>query len=68
LTKNALLPTSLEKENLGETPFIFSNYEGLIGLMGSYFETAWNNGVDFKEYIKNPAQTLHEDLGAVRNS
>jgi sugar-specific transcriptional regulator TrmB len=56
--KMLLLPTNLEKEKLGETPFIFSNYEGLIGLMSNYFETAWNNGADFKEYIKNLEQTL----------
>ncbi|MCW3994786.1 MAG: hypothetical protein NWE98_01390 [Candidatus Bathyarchaeota archaeon] len=41
-----LLSTTQEKENLGEAPFIFSNYEGLVGLMDEYFQLAWTMGSD----------------------
>jgi sugar-specific transcriptional regulator TrmB len=36
--------TSKDKENLGETPMIFSNYEGLLGLMRNYFDYSWRYG------------------------
>jgi sugar-specific transcriptional regulator TrmB len=36
-----LLSTTQEKENLGETPFLFSNCEGLLGLMQKYFLLSW---------------------------
>jgi sugar-specific transcriptional regulator TrmB len=41
-----LLSTTQEKENLGETPFLFSNYEGLLGLMEQYFELGWASSSD----------------------
>jgi sugar-specific transcriptional regulator TrmB len=36
-----LLSTSQESANLGETPFLLSNYEGLMGLLKDYFELSW---------------------------
>lgn len=39
-----ILSTSQDKENLGETPLIFSNYEGLLGLMRSYYDYCWQYG------------------------
>lgn len=38
------LSTSKDKEDLGETPLIFSNYEGLLGLMRNYFDYCWRYG------------------------
>ena len=40
--KMLLVSTSLEK-NLGETPLLFSNYEGLLGLMQSHYASVWND-------------------------
>lgn len=37
-----LISTSRSLENLGETPLLFSNYEGLTGLMQSYFNHSWD--------------------------
>jgi sugar-specific transcriptional regulator TrmB len=42
------LSTSQEKENLGETPLVFSNYEGLLGLMRNYFDYSWLYGYRWK--------------------
>ena len=38
------MSTTREKENLGETPLIFSDYEGLLGLMITYHEYLWRHG------------------------
>ncbi len=38
------LSTSKDKENLGETPLLFSDYEGLLGLMQSYYAYSWRFG------------------------
>jgi sugar-specific transcriptional regulator TrmB len=38
------MSTSQEKENLGETPLLFSSYEGLLGLMQNYYTYGWNYG------------------------
>ena len=36
-----LLSTTQESANLGETPFLLSNYEGLMRLLQDYFELSW---------------------------
>jgi HTH-type transcriptional regulator, sugar sensing transcriptional regulator len=41
--------TSKDKENLGETPLIFSNYEGLLGIMRNYFDYCWQYGYQHKD-------------------
>ncbi len=38
-----LLGTTTSQENLGETPFIFSNCEGLVRMMQNYFELSWKS-------------------------
>lgn len=38
-----LLSTTTSRENLGETPFIFSNCEGPVGLLQNYFELSWKS-------------------------
>jgi sugar-specific transcriptional regulator TrmB len=43
------LSTSKDKEDLGETPLIFSNYEGLLGLMRNYFDYGWCYGYQLKD-------------------
>ncbi len=43
-----LLSTNQEGAALGENPFIFSNYVGLVRLMEGYFKTAWKTGIDFR--------------------
>lgn len=45
--KMLLMSTTVEKENLAETPFIFANYEGLLGIMNNYFQLAWGTASDF---------------------
>jgi sugar-specific transcriptional regulator TrmB len=42
--KKILISTSQTKENLGETPLLFSDYEGLLGLMQTYFAYSWQHG------------------------
>lgn len=44
-----LISTTQEKENLGETPLLFSNYEGLLGLMQNYFSVSWKNATKWNE-------------------
>lgn len=46
---SVFLSTSKEKEDLGETPLIFSNYEGLLGLMRNYFDHCWRYGYQLKD-------------------
>ena len=41
--------TTKDKENLGETPLIFSNYEGLLGLMRNYFDYCWRYGYQLND-------------------
>jgi sugar-specific transcriptional regulator TrmB len=48
-----LLSTSQEKENLGETPFLFSNYKGLLGLMQRYFLLSWKTACSLTMLNKN---------------
>lgn len=43
------MSTSKDKEDLGETPLIFSNYEGLLGLMRNYFDYCWCYGYQLKD-------------------
>jgi sugar-specific transcriptional regulator TrmB len=38
------LSTSKDKENLGETPLLFSDYEGLLGLMQTFYAYSWRFG------------------------
>ncbi len=38
-----LVPTTTLQENLGESPFIFSNCEGLVRLLQNYFELSWKS-------------------------
>jgi sugar-specific transcriptional regulator TrmB len=38
------MSTSQDKENIGETPLLFSNYEGVVGLMRNYYEYCWLYG------------------------
>ncbi len=40
-----LLSTSQRYQNLGEMPFIFTNYEGLLGLMQGYFQLSWKTAI-----------------------
>jgi len=46
--KAIFLSTSQERENLGETPLVFSNYEGLLGLMRNYYDYSWMYGYRWK--------------------
>ena len=41
--------TSKDKEDLGDTPLIFSNYEGLLGLMRNYFDYCWRYGYQLND-------------------
>ncbi len=56
--------TSQDKENLGETPLIFSDYEGLLGLMRTYYAYSWKfsfslrNGELINQYDQRPADWL----------
>ena len=43
-----LLSTTQVNQNLGETPFIFTNYDGLLGLMQEYFQLSWKTGTSNK--------------------
>jgi sugar-specific transcriptional regulator TrmB len=43
-----LVSTTLEK-NLGENPILFSNYDGLLGLMQNYFAYSWNHAYNWKK-------------------
>lgn len=43
------LSTSKGKENFGETPLLFSNYEGLLDLMRNYFDYCWRYGYQLRE-------------------
>jgi hypothetical protein len=38
-----LLSTTTSQENLGETPLIFSNCEGLVRLFQNYFKLSWDS-------------------------
>lgn len=42
--EKVFMSTSKDKENLGETPLLFSNYEGLLGLMRNYYDYCWQYG------------------------
>ena len=55
-----LLSTSQEKENLGETPFLFSNYKGLLGLMQRYFLSSWKAASSLIKLHKNNKKSLHQ--------
>jgi sugar-specific transcriptional regulator TrmB len=35
--------TTKGKENLAQTPLLFSNYEGFLGIMKHYFQISWEN-------------------------
>jgi HTH-type transcriptional regulator, sugar sensing transcriptional regulator len=43
------LSTTKDKEDLGETPLVFSNYEGLLGLMRNYFDYCWRYGYQLND-------------------
>jgi sugar-specific transcriptional regulator TrmB len=43
------LSTSKDKEDLGDTPLIFSNYEGILGLMRNYFDYCWRYGYQLND-------------------
>jgi sugar-specific transcriptional regulator TrmB len=55
-----LLSTSQEKENLGETPFLFSNYKGLLGLMQSYFLSSWKTACSLTMLNKNNQKCIQQ--------
>jgi sugar-specific transcriptional regulator TrmB len=42
--ERVFLSTSQDKENVGESPLLFSNYSGLLGLMRNYYEYCWEHG------------------------
>jgi sugar-specific transcriptional regulator TrmB len=42
--ERVFLSTSQDKENVGESPLLFSNYPGLLGLMRNYYEYCWEHG------------------------
>jgi sugar-specific transcriptional regulator TrmB len=41
--QKVMLSTVQQKAVLGEAPLIFSNYEGLLGLIRNYFMVSWTN-------------------------
>jgi sugar-specific transcriptional regulator TrmB len=44
-----LLSTTTSHESLGESPFIFSNCEGLVGLLRNYFELSWKSSLTLSQ-------------------
>jgi sugar-specific transcriptional regulator TrmB len=63
--ETVMLSTSQDKENLGETPLIFSNYEGLLGLMQSYYGYCWKYGYQLKNGELTPQQPQHATTAQV---
>lgn len=52
------LSTSQDKENVGETPMLFSNYVGLLGLMRNYYEYCWAHGYRLEDGKLVPATSI----------